>query len=241
MSEHLRGRWSARCSLQPTGLPVRAARWPLAAAGPSCGGRDAAGRRRHSAAGQALPAPGPVARRRHRAACAPAPPVHAVDGAVRRLCPAGAAAGQAGVAHVGHDGLSGNRERKGHVLVAHAAQRGAVNRKIKRHILVPTGTNSRAQRGFWGTLAWPIAHRAAATPPLDLKTASTSGEPARFVAPHRARPAPGAAPARSPGCRAAITPPAENLRAPAPGAVPWLAIPDASRWARLPPIRGWRR
>ena len=81
---------------------------------------------------------------------------------------------------------------------------------------------------LWGgVLAWPAAHCAAATPPPDLKTASTSGKPARFVAPHRARPESGAASPRSPGDRAAITPPAEELRAPAPGAVPGPAAPGA--------------
>jgi hypothetical protein len=71
------------------------------------------------------------------------------------------------------------------------------------------------------------ARAAGADPPHDLKAASTSGKPARFVAPHRARPASGAAPACSPGDRAAIRPPAQNLRAPAPGAVPAPAAPGA--------------
>ena len=73
---------------------------------------------------------------------------------------------------------------------------------------------------FGGVLAWPIACWAAATPPPDLRIAWTSGKPARFVTRHRARPASGAAPPRSPGGRAAIRPPAQNLRAPAPTAVP---------------------
>ena len=107
-----------------------------------------------------------------------------------------------------------------------------MNKKIKRHIFVPAGTDAPALGGtpgssLGGVLAWPAAHCAAAAPRPDLKIAWTSGKPARFVAPHRARPESGAASPRSPGDRAAITPPAEDLRAPPPGAVPGPAVPSA--------------
>ncbi len=85
-----------------------------------------------------------------------------------------------------------------------------------------------AHRGVrWGVLAWPATHCAAAAPQPELKIAWTSGKPARFLTRHRARPAPGAGPPRSPGGRAAITPPAEDRRAPAPGQVPGPPTPGA--------------
>jgi len=70
--------------------------------------------------------------------------------------------------------------------------------------------------------AWQVARWAAAASPPDPKAARASGKPARFVAPHRARPASGAAPPHIPGCRAAFTPPAQSLRAPAQRAAPGL-------------------
>ena len=60
---------------------------------------------------------------------------------------------------------------------------------------------------FGRVLACPVAHGAAAASPPDLKTARASGKPSRSTGPHRARPAAGAAPPRSPWDRAAITPP----------------------------------
>ena len=69
-----------------------------------------------------------------------------------------------------------------------------------------------------GALAWPSARWAAAAPPPDLKAAPGLGETLAIHSPHKARPAPRAAPFRSPGRRVVFSRQAACCKSPRAGA-----------------------